>query len=402
MSTEWSEVPLGEVLKVSNDYMQIDPAETYKISGIYGWGRGMLSREPLQGKNTSYKRFVRLHENDLALSHLKAWEGAIARVPETYNGWFLSTQFSTFRPIPERLDIGYLEWFCKLPKLWETLEKGARGMGARRSTVSAEQFLSVPISLPPLSEQRRIVGRLEHLASKIEEARGLREQTAEEVELILAAEEMKIWPDEALEDAPTLEEITTHLARGKQSKQGQTNHYLVKTRHVQMGVYMPSDMMLASEAAAKVRPEAVLQDGDVMIASSAAGCLGRVAYYADDGRTTSTDTHISVARADQNKILPEYLYAYLKGAQGQVQLRSRERGDWQREKIGFRFTELNIGNLRKVPVPLPSIPEQHKVTGYLNHFQAKVDSLKQLQAQTRGELDALLPSVLDKAFRGEL
>lgn len=399
---EWSEVPLGDVLRVSNDYVQIDPNETYKVSGIYGWGRGMLTREPLQGKDTSYKRFVRIHENDLALSHLKAWEGAIARIPKAYDGWFLSTQFSTFRPMPELLDIGYLDWFCKLPKLWETLEKGARGMGARRSTVSAEQFLSVPIPLPPLLEQRRIVKRLEHLASKIEEARGLREETAGETELIMAAEEMKIWPDEALEDAPTLEEITTHLARGKQSKQGESDHYLVKTRHVQMGVYVPSDMTLVAEAASKVRPEAVLQHGDVMIASSAAGCLGRVAYYTDDGRVTSTDTHISVARANKHRILPKYLYAYLKGSQGQVQLRSRERGDWQREKIGFRFTELNIGDLRKVPVPLPPMSEQHRIIEYLDHLQAKVDDLKQLQAQTRAELDAFLPSTLDKAFRGEL
>jgi len=31
-----------------------------------------------------------------------------------------------------------------------------------------------------------------------------------------------------------------------------------------------------------------------------------------------------------------------------------------------------------------------------------VDALKQLQAQTQRELDALLPSVLDRAFKGEL
>jgi type I restriction enzyme S subunit len=35
-------------------------------------------------------------------------------------------------------------------------------------------------------------------------------------------------------------------------------------------------------------------------------------------------------------------------------------------------------------------------------LQAKVDSLKALQAQTAAELDALLPSVLDRAFKGEL
>ena len=34
--------------------------------------------------------------------------------------------------------------------------------------------------------------------------------------------------------------------------------------------------------------------------------------------------------------------------------------------------------------------------------QAKVDRLKDLQAKTAAELDALLPSILDKAFKGEL
>ncbi len=34
--------------------------------------------------------------------------------------------------------------------------------------------------------------------------------------------------------------------------------------------------------------------------------------------------------------------------------------------------------------------------------QAKSDSLRQLQAETATELDSLLPSILDKAFKGEL
>lgn len=33
---------------------------------------------------------------------------------------------------------------------------------------------------------------------------------------------------------------------------------------------------------------------------------------------------------------------------------------------------------------------------------ARLDRLKELQAQTAAELDALLPSILDKAFKGEL
>jgi type I restriction enzyme S subunit len=35
-------------------------------------------------------------------------------------------------------------------------------------------------------------------------------------------------------------------------------------------------------------------------------------------------------------------------------------------------------------------------------FQARVDSIKRLQTETAAELDALLPSILDQAFKGEL
>jgi len=38
----------------------------------------------------------------------------------------------------------------------------------------------------------------------------------------------------------------------------------------------------------------------------------------------------------------------------------------------------------------------------LDALQAKVDELKRLQAETAADLDALLPSILDKAFKGEL
>jgi type I restriction enzyme S subunit len=161
-------------------------------------------------------------------------------------------------------------------------------------------------------------------------------------------------------------------------------------------------MTLAPHAAGKVNPEAMVRTGDVLIACSAAGCLGRVAFYMDEGRKASTDTHVAIARAKAGAVLPQYLYHYLKGAQGQVQLRSREKGNWQRQKIGFRLTELNVADMRRVPVPVPPLPEQRRVVAYLDGLQAKVDALKRLQAETAAELDALLPSILDRAFRGDL
>ena len=50
----------------------------------------------------------------------------------------------------------------------------------------------------------------------------------------------------------------------------------------------------------------------------------------------------------------------------------------------------------------PPLKEQHRIVAYLDSLQAKVEALKALQAETQAKLDALLPAVLDKAFKGEL
>ena len=69
-----------------------------------------------------------------------------------------------------RLEINYLDWYCKQSKVWDELKNTARGMGARRDSVSPDRFLALKIPLPPVREQRRIVARIDELAAKINEA----------------------------------------------------------------------------------------------------------------------------------------------------------------------------------------------------------------------------------------
>jgi type I restriction enzyme S subunit len=63
---------------------------------------------------------------------------------------------------------------------------------------------------------------------------------------------------------------------------------------------------------------------------------------------------------------------------------------------------INLKNLNKLKIPVPPIAEQHRIVAYLDNLQAKVDEMKRLREDAMKELDALLPSILDKAFKGEL
>lgn len=68
--------------------------------------------------------------------------------------------------------------------------------------------------------------------------------------------------------------------------------------------------------------------------------------------------------------------------------------------LGVPTLGLNI--IRSVRRDPPDLEEQRRIVAYLDSLQAEVERLKRLQAETAAELDALLPSLLDRAFRGEL
>jgi type I restriction enzyme S subunit len=59
-------------------------------------------------------------------------------------------------------------------------------------------------------------------------------------------------------------------------------------------------------------------------------------------------------------------------------------------------------DVEELRLPFPPIVEQRRIVAELDALQAEVDALKRLQAETAAELDALLPAILDKAFKGEL
>ena len=51
---------------------------------------------------------------------------------------------------------------------------------------------------------------------------------------------------------------------------------------------------------------------------------------------------------------------------------------------------------------LAPFTEQRRIVTHLDAIQGKVEALRALQSETAAELDALLPSVLNRAFAGEL
>jgi type I restriction enzyme S subunit len=93
--------------------------------------------------------------------------------------------------------------------------------------------------------------------------------------------------------------------------------------------------------------------------------------------------------------MPEFLNAYLNSPLGQAEVQERSR-----TTSGLR--SLSVGRIKQIEIPLPPILEQQRIVAYQGEVSEQSSRLTQLQSQTAAELDALLPSILDRAFSGKL
>jgi type I restriction enzyme S subunit len=69
---------------------------------------------------------------------------------------------------------------------------------------------------------------------------------------------------------------------------------------------------------------------------------------------------------------------------------------------GATRPKINKSVLENLLVPDIPLDDQRRIVAYLDGLQAKVNALRELQSASGEELSALMPSILDKAFKGKL
>jgi type I restriction enzyme S subunit len=391
----WPEVRLVEVLRLDLDSVPVDAATTYPMVGVLSFGRGLFEREPIENGRTSYRVFYRLKPEHVVMSQLFGWEGALALSSEKFAGKFLSPQFPTFLCDPTRLDRSFLGWFIRRSAFWEALSKRASGMGDRRRTLNPDALLGCQIPLPPLAEQRRVVARIEELAGHVHEARLLRGRATEEAAALVATARFKYFG--GIDGQTMVGDVCTVIDPNP------SHRYPAYSSD---GVPMiSSSEFIGRDGIDWSRAKRVSQafyvetlgrlgvgDGDVIF--SRKGKVGYARLHPPSTPLAMTHT-LCVLKPDQTQIDPRFLL-HIARSPGFLQ----ELLSTMNPNLGVPTLGLNV--VREARIPVPSLAEQRSLVARLDAIQAEVDALEALQTETAAELDALLPSILDRAFRGEL
>jgi type I restriction enzyme S subunit len=234
-----------------------------------------------------------------------------------------------------------------------------------------------------LAEQRRIVARIEELAAKVAEARGLREKASQEAAALVISIHKTQSGDRIrkLSDLLKLEEDQVNILA--------TEHY------PQVGMKGFGGGLFAKPAVAgcdtTYKRFNRLFEGAIVL-SQVKAWEGAIAVCGENLAGWFVSPEDRTFRCNFAEARPGYLSAIVRTEWFWRRLKDATRG------VGARRERTRPEQFLRIELPMPTVERQAQCEAVFSGL----DALKRLQSETAAELDALLPSILDRAFKGEL
>src|SRR5262245_11082025 len=99
-----SSTRVGDLITLVRNPVQLDPIERYTAIGVRSFGKGIFHYESKLGAELTTLRYFGVRPNELVVSNIKAWEGAVALSTDNDNGCVASNRFLTYQSMPGRSD----------------------------------------------------------------------------------------------------------------------------------------------------------------------------------------------------------------------------------------------------------------------------------------------------------
>lgn len=339
------------------------------------------------------KGYTSFSDGDVLLAKITPCfeNGKIAQVRLKHRCGFGSTEFHVLRPHVGKLDGRYLVHFLRRDEI--------RIDGARKMTGSAGQrrvpkhyLESLPIYLPPLSEQRRIAAILDQadaLRAKRREALAQLDSLTQSIFIEMFGDPQKYI------DSGNTEELANVVAPGRIVTYGivqagpevEGGVPYIRTGDIKNGVILEHQLARTSQEIAESYSRSAITTGDIVMSIRATvGTTALTPSTLDGANLTQGTARISPGPRTRSLYLLNYL-------------RSNPVQRWIQSHVkGATFREITLGKLRQLPVFIPSLELQ-------DSFVEKVKCAEQLTfraSESLDELNNLFAALQHRAFQGEL
>ena len=260
--------------------------------------------------------------------------------------------------------------------------------------LSSRTVQDIPLPLPPLNEQRRIVAAIEEHLSRLDAA---------DASLVTASARLSPLRERVIEASqngsesrPLGELLREPLRNGHSAKADRDGTIRTLTLSaVTQGKFIDANTKLTSADPEKIT-NLWLEPGDILVErSNTPELVGTAALFSGpSGWAIFPDLLIRARVGDA--VLPEFVEIVLKSRRARSYFRSAAQG------IAGSMPKIDQGVVERLEVPVPPLEEQKRIVAEVEARLSALDALRASIERAQQRSKALRAAVLAQAFRGEL
>lgn len=347
----------------------------------------------------------KLHTGDTVFSLVRPYLKNIAYIDVQLSDCIASTGFFVCTP-NAALNDKYLYRLMVSSYVVDGLNKHMKGDNS--PSIRKDDIENYPFPLPPLSEQQRIVERIEELFAKLDEAKERLQEVADSFAVRKAAilhkaftgELTKQWrlengvSDESWEEKK-LGEVGSWLGGGTPStsreEYWENGNILWITPKDMKSAVIEDTLMKVNEIGVKNSSANYIEKPALLVVMRS-GILRRTFPVAMVKKPFTVNQDLKAIIPDKDDL--EFLYWML--------LSNEQRILDTCMKNGTTVESINSNALKDLTFKCPTLSEQHEIVRLIDDLLARERAAQQAAEQALASIDLMKKSILARAFRGEL
>ncbi len=319
----------------------------------------------------------------MVINRIWVQKGSCGIIDPALEGCVVSQDFPTFEINLSSISPDWLRYMFRAEWFWKECKSKSRGTSGRER-IDPEEYLDIDIPLPALDDQHRIVAKINAIQSRLVEANVLQEATDANIYGLLSVAHHRITQGVALQ--PMAE--VAPLIRRAVNIQADQEYPELGIRSFGKGTFHKPAIRGADLNGKRIYH---IEPGDLLF-SNVFAWEGAVAIVKPEDRGRYGSHRFITRLPKEGTVTAQFLRFHFLTEDGLQQLRDASPGSAGRNRT------LGLKALDAIKVPIPPYEAQL----WFDRLYGKLDALRSRQTEVEQEIESLMPSILDKLFRGEL